>query len=139
MTMVDLIRDGFRDEPGVEAFVRKYEEWEALVLHLRSQLDQTESRLHDEAGGAHVPLLRARLAEDERVYREELRQLRRLVLTAILNPVRSEAASLAITLEHAMRLVELDPSVPADAAVDLVDVDLVALAAAVRHWKESRN
>jgi hypothetical protein len=139
MTMVDLIRDGFRDEPGVEAFVRKYEEWEALVLHLRSQLDQTESRLHDEPSEAHVPLLRARLAEDERVYREELRQLRRLVLTAILHPIRSEAASLAITLEHAMRLVELDPSIPTDAAVDLVDVDLVALAGAVTHWKDHRN
>jgi hypothetical protein len=40
MSMAELIREGFGDEPGVDAFVEKYEDWEALVLNLRSQLDQ---------------------------------------------------------------------------------------------------
>jgi hypothetical protein len=84
-------------------------------------------------------LLRTRLAADEQVYREELRQLRRLVLTAILYPVRSEAATLAGTLEEAMRMVELDPAKPTGEAVDIADVDLVGLAAAVTRWKHSRN
>lgn len=139
MSVLELIREGFRDQPDVEAFVQKYELWEALVLNLRSQLDQTESRLNDQGVGPQDQLLRARLAEDERVYREELRQLRRLVLTAILYPVRSEAATLAGTLEEAMRMVELDPASPTAEAVDIVDVDLVGLAAAVMRWKHFRN
>jgi hypothetical protein len=139
MSVLELIREGFGDQPDVEAFVQKYEVWEALVLNLRSQLDQTESRLNDQGGGPEVPLLRARLAEDERIYREELRQLRRLVLTAILYPVRGEAATLAGTLAEAIRMVELDPASPTAEAVDFVDVDLVGLAAAVMLWRDSRN
>ena len=139
MSMVQLIREGFREEPDVEAFVQKYEVWEALVLSLRSQLDQTASRLNDEGVELDAPRLRARLADGERVYREELRQLRRLVLTAILHPVRSDAATLAGTLEEVMRMVELDPASPTAEAVDMADVDLVGLAAAVTRWKHSRN
>lgn len=139
MSMLELIREGFGDEPDVEAFVQKYEMWEALVLNLRSQLDQTESLLNDQGVGPEDPLLRTRLAEDERVYREELRQLRRLVLTAILYPVRGEAATLAGNLEEAMHMVELDPASPTAEAVEIVDVDLVGLAAAVTRWKHSRN
>ena len=139
MSMLELIREGFRDHPDVEAFVQKYEVWEALVLNLRSQLDQTESCLNDHAVGPETSALRARLAEDESVYREEQRQLRRLVLTAILYPVRGEAATLAGTLAEAMRLVELDPARPTAEAVDIVDVDLVDLAAAVTRWQFSRN
>ncbi len=139
MSMVDLIREGFRDQPGVEAFVQKYEEWEALVLNLRSQLDQTESRLNDEGVELDAPRLRARLADGERVYREELRQLRRLVLTAILYPVRSEAATLTVTLGEALRRVGLDPARPTAEAVDIVDADLLRLAAVVSRWKQSRN
>src|SRR5207253_1427027 len=105
---------------------------------LRSQLDQAESCLNDRGVGPE-DLLRARLAEDEQVYSEEMRQLRRLVLTAILHPVRSDAATLAGTLEEVMRMVELDPASPTAEAVDIADVDLVGLAAAVTRWKHSRN
>jgi hypothetical protein len=139
MSVLELIRAGFGDEPDVEAFVQKYEVWEALVLNLRSQLDQTESHLNDRGVGPEDRLLRTRLAEDEQFYREELRQLRRLVLTAILYPVRREAATLAGTLEEAMRMVALDPASPTAEAVDIADVDLVGLAAAVTRWKHSRN
>src|SRR6476660_7549812 len=99
MNTIELIRQGLSDEPDVEAFVHKYEEWESLVLNLRSQLDQTESLLDDQPAEPDASLRRARLAADERVYREELRQLRRLVLTAVLYPVRHEAATLSATLE----------------------------------------
>jgi hypothetical protein len=136
MSVLELIREGLGDRPDVEAFVQKYEVWEGLVLNLRAQLDQTESFLNDQDDD---PLLRAGLAEDERVYREELRQLRRFVLTAILYPVRGEAAGLASTLADAMRMVELDPASPTREAVDVVDVDLVDLAAAVTRWRFSRN
>jgi hypothetical protein len=139
VSVLDLIREGFGDEPDVEAFVQKYEVWEALVRNLRSQLDQAESRLNDHGVGPENSVLRARLAEDERLYRDELRQLRRLVLTAILYPVRSEAATLACSLEEAMRMVELDPASPTAEAIDIVDVDLVDLAAAVTRWRFSRN
>jgi hypothetical protein len=138
MNTVELIRQGFSDEPDVEAFVHKYEEWESLVLNLRSQLDQTESLLGDQQADVDAPLRRARLAEDERAYREELRQLRRLVLTAILYPVRHEAATLSATLEDAMHMVELDPSSTTE-TVDVVDADLVNLAAEVTRWRLSRN
>jgi hypothetical protein len=134
-----LIREGFRDEPDVESFVQRYEVWEALVLNLRVQLDQTEARLNDQGVEPADPLLRARLAEDERVYREELRQLRRLVLTAILYPVRGEAAALAGTLEQAMHMVEFDQASPTAEPIDVVDVDLAGLAAAVLRWKHPRN
>jgi hypothetical protein len=139
MSMVALIREGFRDQPDVEAFVQKYETWEALVLNLRSQLDQTESRISEQGVGSDAGRLRARLADDERVYREEVRQLRRLVLTAILYPLRGEAGTLAGTLAEAMRLVELDPTSPTAERIDIVDVDLVSLAAAVMRWKQSEN
>jgi hypothetical protein len=139
MSMAALIREGFRGEPDVEAFVQKYEVWEALVLNLRSQLDQTESHINEQGVGADDARLRARLADDERAYREEVRQLRRLVLTAILYPLRGEAATLAGSLEEAMRLVELDPASPTAERIDVVDVDLVGLAAAVMRWKHSRN
>jgi hypothetical protein len=139
MSVLELIREGLADQPDVEAFVQKYEVWEGLVLNLRAQLDQTESLLSDQDAGPEDSLLRARLAEDERVYREELRQLRRLVLTAILYPVRGEAATLAGTLADAMRMVALDPASPTGDAVDIVDVDLVDLAAAVTRWRFSRN
>jgi hypothetical protein len=137
MSVLELIREGLRDQLDVEAFIRKYEVWEALVLDLRAQLDQTESLLNDQAVGTEDSPLRARLAEDERVYREEVRELRRLVLTAILYPVRGEAASLAVTLEDAMHMVELDPVSPTAEALDIVDVDLVGLAAAVMRWRNS--
>jgi hypothetical protein len=139
MSMVALIREGFRDQPEVEAFVQKYETWEALVLNLRSQLDQTESRISEQEVGSDDGRLRARLADDERVYREEVRQLRRLVLTAILYPLRGDAGTLAGTLAEAMRLVELDPASPTAERIDIVDVDLVSLAAAVMRWKQSEN
>ena len=139
MSMVELIREGFGEEPDVEAFVQKYQVWEALVLNLRSRLDQAKACLTGQAASPDERALSARLAEDERVYTEELRQLRQLVLTAVLYPIRSEAATLATTLEQAMQLVELDPSLPTGAAVDIVDVDLAALAAAVMRWKDSRN
>ena len=112
MSMLDLIREGFGNEPGAASLVKKYEVWEALVLNLRSQLDQAKSRLNEPGGERQDLLLRTRLAEDERVYAEEVRQLRRLVLTAILYPVRGEAATLAGTLEEAMRRVEWDPGSP---------------------------
>jgi hypothetical protein len=139
MSVLELIREGLGDQPEVEAFVQKYEVWEGLVLNLRARLDQTESLLSDQDAGPEDPLLRARLAADERVYKEELRQLRRLVLTAILYPVRDEAATLAGTLADAMRMIELDPASPTGEAVDIVDVDLVDLAAAVTRWRFSRN
>jgi hypothetical protein len=138
MSMVGLIREGFRDEPDVEALVQRYEMWEALVLNLRSQLDQTESRISDGVG-ADYPQLRSQLEDDEGVYREEVRQLRLLVLTAILYPLRSEAATLAGTLEEAMRMVELDATNPTAERMDIVDVDLAGLAAAVMRWKRSRT
>lgn len=138
MSMVELIREGFRDEPNVEAFVQKYQVWEALVLKLRSQLDQTESRLSDQGVGPESALLRAQLVQDEGVYREELRELRRVVLRAILYPVRGEAATLAGALEEAMHLVEF-PANPTAESVDLADADLVRLAAAVIRWKQSQN
>jgi len=140
MSVLELIREGLGDQPDVETFVQKYEVWESLVLSLRAQLDQTESLLSDQDIGPDGARLRARLAEDERVYKEELRQLRRLVLTAILYPVRGEAATLSISLERAMHTVEkLDPRSPEREAVDIVDVDLASLAAAVRRWQLSRN
>ena len=67
MSVLELIREGFGDEPDVETFVQKYEVWQALVLNLRSQLDQAESCLNDRGVGPE-DLLRARLAEDEQVY-----------------------------------------------------------------------
>jgi hypothetical protein len=84
-------------------------------------------------------LQRARLAEDERAYREEVRQLRRLALTAILYPLRNEAENLAGVLEEAMRMIGSDPArIPAK-PVDVVDVDLFGLAATVQRWKHSRD
>ena len=32
MSVLELIREGLGDQPDVEAFVRKYEVWEGLVL-----------------------------------------------------------------------------------------------------------
>ena len=139
MSVLELIREGLRDQPDVEGLVHKYEIWESLVLNLRAQLDQTEALLSDHDAGPEGALLRARLAEDERFYREELGQLRRLALTAILYPVRAEAETLAGTLEDAMRAVEFDPAIHTREAVDIVDVDLPGLAAAVRRWRQSRN
>ena len=138
MNTVELIRQGFSDEPDVEAFVHKYEEWESLVLNLRAQLDQTESMLDDQKADPDASLRRARLAADECAYREELRQLRRLVLTAVLYPVRHEAATLSASLANAMRRIELDPTRPTE-MVDIADADLVELAAEVTRWRFSRN
>jgi hypothetical protein len=139
MNTLELIRQGFSDEPDVEAFVHKYEEWESLVLNLRSRLDQTATLLDDQQADFDASLQRARLAEDERAYREELRQLRRSVITAILYPVRHEAATLSATLEEAMHMVELDPASPTAEAIDIVDADLENLAAEVTRWRFSRN
>jgi len=138
MNTVELIRQGFRDEPDVEAFVHKYEEWESLVLNLRAQLDRTEALVSDQQADPDAALRRVRLAADERAYREELRQLRRLVLTAIMYRVRHEAATLSATLENAMHMVGLDPT-RATETVDLADADLVDLAAEVTRWRFSRS
>jgi len=51
----------------------------------------------------------------------------------------SEAATLAVTLEEAMQTIEVDPARTTVEPIDIVDVDLVGLAAAVMRWKHSRN
>jgi len=52
MSMVELIREGFRDEPDVEAFVQKYEVWEALVQRSGDSGGHTRGGHADDRGGS---------------------------------------------------------------------------------------